>query len=153
MNGVLTRYKGYLNKVFKGSFLSFISLLAFVSFFSSVSVKAQTFSFKIPLGEPTLSMPAGTAVDSTENIYVVSQSTHQIVKLSSAGVELMKIGSFGSADGQFNSPRGVAVDSSGNIIVADSNNNRIQVFAPPGPDPPDAGPPPGKGPPPGRGRP
>ncbi len=75
MNGVSTRYKEYLNinKVFRDSFLSLISLLAFVSFFSSVSVKAQTFSFKIPLGEPTLSKLTGTAVDSTGNIYACTR--------------------------------------------------------------------------------
>lgn len=59
----------------------------------------------------------------------------------------MRIGSIGSANGQFSFPWGVAVDSSDNIIVADGGNNRIQVFAPPGPVTPNVGPPPGKGPP------
>ncbi len=67
-----------------------------MSYFSSVSVKAQTFSFKIPLSELTLGKPTSTAVDSTGNIYVASRSTHQIVKLSSAGVELIRIGSGGA---------------------------------------------------------
>ena len=37
-------------------------------------------------------------------------------------------GSFGTGNGQFNSPRGIAVDGGGNIYVADTNNNRVQIF-------------------------
>jgi len=37
-------------------------------------------------------------------------------------------GSFGTGNGQFNSPRGIAVGSGGNIYVADTNNNRVQIF-------------------------
>jgi len=37
-------------------------------------------------------------------------------------------GSFGTGNGQFNSPRGIAVDGGGNIYVADTNNDRVQVF-------------------------
>ena len=45
-----------------------------------------------------------------------------------AQVFLLKWGSFGSGDGQFNFPNGVAVDPSGNVYVADAYNNRIQKF-------------------------
>ena len=41
-----------------------------------------------------------------------------------------QFGGLGSGDGQFAGPGGVAVDATGNIYVADSNNSRIQVFAP-----------------------
>ena len=37
-------------------------------------------------------------------------------------------GSFGSGNGQFESPVGVATDGSGNVYVADTGNNRIQKF-------------------------
>ena len=37
-------------------------------------------------------------------------------------------GSFGSGNGQFNSPRDITVDSSGNTYVLDSNNQRIEKF-------------------------
>ena len=41
----------------------------------------------------------------------------------------MKIGSWGSKDGQFDFPSGVAVTSEeGMVIVADHDNHRIQVF-------------------------
>ncbi|MBV7338824.1 tandem-95 repeat protein [Chloroflexi bacterium TSY] len=41
---------------------------------------------------------------------------------------LLKWGTTGSGDGQFNNPIGVAVDSVGNVYVADGNNHRIQKF-------------------------
>jgi DNA-binding beta-propeller fold protein YncE len=41
---------------------------------------------------------------------------------------LLRFGTTGSGDGQFNSPRGIAVDSSGNIYVADTGNHRVQKF-------------------------
>ena len=37
-------------------------------------------------------------------------------------------GSYGSANGQFNTPDGLVIDSQGNIYVLDTNNNRIQRF-------------------------
>uniref|UniRef100_A0A8C7I8U4 RING-type E3 ubiquitin transferase n=1 Tax=Oncorhynchus kisutch TaxID=8019 RepID=A0A8C7I8U4_ONCKI len=44
------------------------------------------------------------------------------------GEFLLKFGSNGEGNGQFNAPTGVAVDVNGNIIVADWGNSRIQVF-------------------------
>lgn len=41
-------------------------------------------------------------------------------------------GGKGIARGQFDFPRGIAADRSGNILVADTNNGRIQKFAPTG---------------------
>lgn len=43
------------------------------------------------------------------------------------GEFLLKFGSNGEGNGQFNAPTGVAVDANGNIIVADWGNSRIQV--------------------------
>lgn len=43
------------------------------------------------------------------------------------GEFILKFGSNGEGNGQFNAPTGVAVDSNGNIIVADWGNSRIQV--------------------------
>lgn len=43
------------------------------------------------------------------------------------GEFLLKFGSNGEGNGQFNAPTGVAVDSNGNIIVADWGNSRIQA--------------------------
>lgn len=43
------------------------------------------------------------------------------------GELVLKFGSNGEGNGQFNAPTGVAVDVNGNIIVADWGNSRIQV--------------------------
>lgn len=47
---------------------------------------------------------------------------------SAEGEFLLKFGSNGEGNGQFNAPTGVAVDINGNIIVADWGNSRIQVL-------------------------
>ena len=41
---------------------------------------------------------------------------------------LLKWGSTGSGDGQFNAPGGIAIDSSNNVYVVDKSNHRIQKF-------------------------
>jgi DNA-binding beta-propeller fold protein YncE len=41
-------------------------------------------------------------------------------------------GGKGAGNGQFDSPTGIAVDGEGNILVADTNNARIEKFAPSG---------------------
>ena len=42
---------------------------------------------------------------------------------------VLKWGSRGDGDGQFDRPNGIAVDSSGNVYVADTWNHRIQKFS------------------------
>jgi DNA-binding beta-propeller fold protein YncE len=59
---------------------------------------------------------------------VLDKSNNRIQKFDSNGNFIMKWGSPGTADGQFNFPDGIAIDSEGNVYVADSDNNRIQVF-------------------------
>ena len=45
-----------------------------------------------------------------------------------AGTFLLKWGSVGTGDGQFNLPVGLEADGSGNVYVADKDNNRVQKF-------------------------
>ena len=67
-------------------------------------------------------------MDGSGNVYVADYSNERIQKFDSSGTYLTQWGSYGTGNGQFNTPSGVAADGSGNIYVADSDNQRIQVF-------------------------
>ena len=71
--------------------------------------------------------PQGITVNSSGIIYI-ADNNHCIQKYTSDGQFITKWGSYGSGDGQFDSPGGIGVDSSGNVYVADSGNYRIQKF-------------------------
>lgn len=71
--------------------------------------------------------PTGIVVDSDGTVYV-ADGNHRIQRFSADGTFLGKWGSYGSDDGQFNSPSGLTVAPDGTIYVADSNNHRIQRF-------------------------
>lgn len=75
--------------------------------------------------------PLGVATDSAGNVYVsdAKKEEHRILKFDSKGNLLMKFGTQGNKNGQFNYPNGLAIDNTnGDIYVCDSNNFRIQVF-------------------------
>jgi DNA-binding beta-propeller fold protein YncE len=53
-----------------------------------------------------------------------------LVSESAAAAQfLLKWGSLGAGDGQFDEPSGIAIGPAGNIYVADRNNDRIQKFS------------------------
>lgn len=90
--------------------------------------------------------PHGLFVDDDSNVWVtdaVRESRtpegsrgHQVIKFSSTGEELMRLGIPGKAgkgDYQFNSPADVVVGDHGNIFIADGHNpdgnNRVMVYS------------------------
>ncbi len=78
--------------------------------------------------------PLGIAVDSSGVLYVADSGSHDIRKVTTAGVTTVFAGSrdvWGTADGtgttaQFNGPVGLAFDSTGNLFVSDSANHTIR---------------------------
>ena len=90
------------------------------------------------IGDGQFENPTAIAVDSnTGNIYVVDTSngsvfnSDRIQKFDSSGQFITKWGSYGQADGQFINSSGIAINPSlGSVYVADTDNDRIQVFAP-----------------------
>ena len=78
----------------------------------------------------------GIAVDSSGYIYTSECGGDCILphigKYDFNGTLLAYWGAEGSEDGHFSGPEGVAVDSGSFVYVADTNNHRIQKFAPDG---------------------
>ncbi|KAG8134529.1 hypothetical protein E2320_007627 [Naja naja] len=72
--------------------------------------------------------PHFAAVNHNNEIIITDFHNHSVKVFNQEGEFLLKFGSNGEGNGQFNAPTGVAVDSNGNIIVADWGNSRIQVF-------------------------
>ncbi|MDD5731577.1 MAG: hypothetical protein PHU42_01680 [Patescibacteria group bacterium] len=89
----------------------------------------------IGMGDGQFNEPKGCAFDLLNNIYVVDDTStvgntvnHRIEKFDINGNFLLKWGSKGTGDGQFNKPWGITVDSQNNIYVSESGGNRIQKF-------------------------
>jgi streptogramin lyase len=68
------------------------------------------------------------AVDNQGALYENDHSQNRIYKLNSSQLQVNYYGSYGSGDGEFESPTAIAVDSQGNIFVSDFANKRIQKF-------------------------
>jgi len=56
----------------------------------------------------------------------------RVAKYDKNGDWVKQWGTFGSGEGQFNTPHSIAADKDGNVYVADRGNRRIQVFDPDG---------------------
>src|SRR5579864_8526432 len=89
-------------------------------------------TFKRTLAGPSVAAmySSGTEWDSIHGRIVVADTGNNRIEFYSAttGKRLGMFGTFGSGNGQFNSPRDIAIDGSGNIYVADAGNSRVQKF-------------------------
>jgi tripartite motif-containing protein 71 len=74
--------------------------------------------------------PTGVACDGKGDVWVVDTNNHRVQKFDGKlGGYLMKFGSRGNGEGQFNAPWGIAVDRvRGYLYVVDSANFRVQKF-------------------------
>jgi DNA-binding beta-propeller fold protein YncE len=74
--------------------------------------------------------PTGIACDGKGDVWVVDTNNHRVQKFDGKlGGYLMKFGSRGNGEGQFNAPWGIAIDRvRGYIYVVDSANFRVQKF-------------------------
>ena len=54
----------------------------------------------------------------------------RVQELSASGQFLTSFGSHGSSDGQLNGPRGIAINAAGDAYVTDTENNRVEIWAP-----------------------
>ncbi len=75
-----------------------------------------------------LNFPRGLSADELGNVYVADRNLHRMQQFTGAGAFLTKWGSFGSQEGQFNSPYAVRPSGDGFVYVADSSNHRVQKF-------------------------
>ena len=71
------------------------------------------------------------AVDSQNRVYITDGGNNRVQVFDSTGVYLTTIGgSWGMRTGQLRGPSGIAIGPDGSLYVADSDNHRIQKFAP-----------------------
>ncbi len=83
-----------------------------------------------------LNRPAGIALDGNGNLYVADQDNNRIMMFppnaasGSPGVQVAGTGTRGNGSDELNKPAGITIDGSGNLYVADTENHRIQKFAP-----------------------
>jgi DNA-binding beta-propeller fold protein YncE len=81
---------------------------------------------------PYLHNPAGLAVDSSGNIYVVENRGHRLVKLDPSGAQLWAIGEPGiflSDDYHFAHSNGnPAIDVAGRVYISNTNRHRVQIY-------------------------
>jgi YD repeat-containing protein len=102
-----------------------------VRFNADGSVFGQTGSFgsqDLQFDEPTVLAIGPPTGPFSATFFVVDSGNNRVKHYTPLGNFLGKFGSYGTGDGQFDSPAAIDVDAKGNIWVGDRRNNRVQLF-------------------------
>jgi len=73
--------------------------------------------------------PTGIAYSAlNKEIWVVETNAHRVSVLDENGRLIKKIGSRGTAPGEFNYPTSIWIDKTGKVFIVDAMNFRVQIF-------------------------
>jgi uncharacterized protein (TIGR03437 family) len=82
-------------------------------------------------GSITLSSPAAIVVDPAGDVYIVDNSTSQIVEVNAQGTASV-LAITGLSPASLSSPSAIAIDGAGNLYIADTGHTRIVKVSPSG---------------------
>jgi DNA-binding beta-propeller fold protein YncE len=108
--------------------------LVFVSAAPVAANSGTTPSFVGSIGGPSHAQiyPGGAEVAPNGDIVVADLGNNQVVRMTTGGSEVWRVGAFGTGTGQFQHPRDIGIDSSGDVWVADAENKRVVELGPAG---------------------
>ena len=96
---------------------------------SRVQIVSFEGRFLTRFGKDTLKLPWGIIVIN-EHVFITDIGPHALLKFDGNSYKLvMRTGTQGSEDGQFDYPLGLCIEYNGDVLVADKNNSRVSVFS------------------------
>ena len=96
---------------------------------SRVQIVSFEGQFITRFGQDTLKSPWGITL-SNEHVLITDTRLDALLQFDRNSYELViRTGTKGSENGQFNHPRGLCIGYNGDVLVADSGNNRVSVFS------------------------
>ena len=77
---------------------------------------------KFPISQPGIGQvitPTDLTVDNSENLYIVDETGHRVIKFDTSGKFIKSIGEYGDEIGQFIKPFKIATLQDGSLLIAD----------------------------------
>ena len=105
--------------------------LIFIADCFNIRVQIVSFEgkFMTRFGQDTLKLPWGITV-SNEHFFITDTRLDALLQFDRNSYKLlMRTGTKGSENGQFNHPQGLCIDYNGDVLVADRDNNRVSVLS------------------------